>query len=183
MFLMFTKNDFAYFQGTVQQVTVREKVHAATTSGGGFIYRGTGFVAPPSVSIQSHSVQDFWLKGTQGERNFQIFSSNLPMRDGQKITALWLKDHLVAYVNHATNQFLLLEQGLNGMIGKEKAKAAWPFGFSGLAPLVRRLGGDMRQYPCRAHKKQHKTCTQPFHRKWLCKNTPSRMLFIINELL
>jgi hypothetical protein len=122
---MFTQKDFAYFRGIVQEVTFREKVHAATTSGGGFIFRGTGFVAPPSVSIQSHSVQDFWLKGAQGERNFQIFGSSLPMREGQPLAALWLKGRYAGYANHATNQYLLLDNELSAAIGRKPKTTAF----------------------------------------------------------
>lgn len=119
MLRMFARNDFAYFHGIVLQVTFREKVHTATQSGGGFVFRGTGFIAPPSVSVHSQTIQDFWLKGEQGERNFQIYGDDLPMRNGQEITALWYRDRLVAYANHATRRWLLLNGELSVVAGRK----------------------------------------------------------------
>ena len=116
---MFTQDDLARFHGTVQQVALREKLNARSKGGGGYLYNGSGFIAPSTISIHSDTRQDFWLKGPQGERNFQIPGEGLPMRDGQKITALWLKDRLVAFVNHATSQFLLLEKELSAAVGNK----------------------------------------------------------------
>jgi hypothetical protein len=114
---MLTRSDFSYFHGIVMQVTVREKVNTTTSSGGGFVYRGSGFIAPPSVSVHTTTIQEFWLKNPEREQHFEIYG-NLPMREGQKVTALWLKKRLIAYVNHATDQFLLFKGDVNRLIGK-----------------------------------------------------------------
>jgi hypothetical protein len=146
---MLTRNDLVRFHGTVQQVNLQEKLSATSIRGGGYIANGSGFIAPSSISIQSHARQEFWLKGPAGERNFQIPGEGLPMRDGQKITVLWLKDHMVAFVNHATSHFLLLEKELSTMAGG-KPKPTYLYALIPFMIIFFLLAGFMGQMGTRA---------------------------------
>lgn len=114
---MMNRDDLVRFHGVVMEVEVREKFQTTTRGGGGFIYRGMGFIAPPSVSAHFWTVQEFWLRGANGEKHFQINGKGLPMRDGQKITVVWLRNRLIAYVNHTTGEYLAEHKEVKALAG------------------------------------------------------------------
>lgn len=99
--------NFSAARGEVIGLRVITKAFTQSGGGGGYIYQGTGTIAPVWTQTTHVRRTEFWLRdwNTHQENNFWLEGHDgVVLRDGQDVTLVWCNGELIWLRNHTANQ-------------------------------------------------------------------------------
>ena len=107
----FTKLKFTEVTGTVLDSSKWSETHVSGGGGGGYISEGTGRMQGIDISSSTSTQHDIWIKedSTGRERPLQLSGVDVPLRQGQRITVVFVasaKGSTAAILaNHSAGSF------------------------------------------------------------------------------
>jgi len=104
--------DFNVVTGYVLSNEKYSETKLSSSGGGGYVGRSGGLVEAPDIHSQSITCHEFWLKSEDGkEENVQVRGADIPLREGQKISIIYLSErggsdsYHALLINHNANKY------------------------------------------------------------------------------
>jgi len=93
-----------------------DKKHSETkvlsSGGGGYVGSYGGFVEGPEIHSKAITCHEFWLASENGNEEYvQIRGADIPLREGQKVSLIYLREkgkpdsHHALMINHNANKY------------------------------------------------------------------------------
>jgi hypothetical protein len=103
---------FRVVTGHVLSNEKRSETKVWSSGGGGYVGGYGGFVEAPQVHSQAVTCQEFWLASESGNEEYvQIQGVDIPLREGQKISIIYLSEkgksasYHALLINHNANKY------------------------------------------------------------------------------
>lgn len=124
--------------GTVIRSTKRSETHVSSSGGGGYLDKGTGYVAPATISSTVVTRHEFWVRTDEGvDVPVQLTDVDIPLAEGQRIslvygalgigTTRWMRrprraanastPRMVQLINHSSQQSWTLHSATEEIAG------------------------------------------------------------------